>query len=120
MFKNKEQYVKIALSEKWNLCASIPLQNLLGAHDCLPLRHICKRMVVYIVKNKIIVPFQVGYVSLTALKQNKAFKIPVETLLAQYLQEKQCNPQKYCRRKITLVFLHFSCYMKTERLWSSR
>ena len=59
--ESKEEYFKIQPTEKWNYCASIALQNLLSAHNRLPLQNIHKKMVMDVFKNKIIVQFQVGY-----------------------------------------------------------
>ena len=78
MIKTKEQDIKMAPSKKWNFCASILLQNLLSAHDRLPLRHISNMIVMGIVNNKLITQFHIGYMSFPALKQNKAFKYQVE------------------------------------------
>ena len=57
-------------SEKWNYFESISLQNLLTAHDRLPLRHTAKNMVVDEVNNKTIAQFQVGFMSYTVFNTN--------------------------------------------------
>ena len=49
MLEIKEQDVKIEPSGKCSFCASIPLQNLLSAHERLPLRHMAKKLVMEVV-----------------------------------------------------------------------
>ena len=59
--------------EKWNYWTPIALQNLLSTHDCLPLRHMDKDMVMKKVNNNTIEEFQVGYMSYTGLNHNMGF-----------------------------------------------
>ena len=53
MIEANKQDLKPQTSEKWNYCESIPLQNLLSTHYCLPLRHMDKNIVMNVRKKKI-------------------------------------------------------------------
>ena len=59
---------------KWNWCEPIIFQNFLCEHDCITIQHMEKKKVMDVVKNKIIVPFQIGDMSYPSLNKNKASK----------------------------------------------
>ena len=48
VLKPKEKYFKIAPSEKCNFRKSIPLHNILSAHDQLPLWYTAKKILMYV------------------------------------------------------------------------
>ena len=79
--KFKEQYFGIQTYIKWNYCEYIPLQNLLSAYHCLPLRLMDNKMVVEVVKNRKHLHFQVGYMFYPGLNQNKVFKYQVGNMI---------------------------------------
>ena len=52
MIETKEQYLKTQASGKWNYYESIPIQNLLSAHNRLPLRNMTKIPAMDVVKKE--------------------------------------------------------------------
>ena len=77
MLKTKDQDLNIAPSEKWNVCVSLPLQNLLSSNDRLPLWNITKKMLMGVLNNNMIEQFKILYMYYPSLYHNKAFKYQV-------------------------------------------
>ena len=94
--KIKEQDVKNASSGKRKVCTSVPLQTLFSSNDHLPYRHMADNMVIDIALNKMITQFQLGYISVPALKQNKSFKEKVEKIISSVFSGLTMKSRKNC------------------------
>ena len=116
ILKTTEQDVKIALYEKWKVCTSVPLQNILSAHDCLPLLHMASNMVIDVSGNNMVAQFQVWYMYFPYLKHNKSFTDILIKILTWCLQDQQWNPQEYVEENYTYIIAILMFYenMKTE------
>ena len=64
MIKINHQDVKVMSTEKWKLCESVSLNNLLSVNDRVPIFDMASKMVKDVAKNNIISPFQVVYMPL--------------------------------------------------------
>ena len=78
MLDTKEQDAKILPSEKWIFCASIRIQNLLSAHELLPLLHRTQKVMTDVAKKNIISKLQVVYMSRPEFTKNKSLKKKME------------------------------------------
>ena len=78
MIKRKHQDVKVVTTEKWKLCVSVSLKNLLSVNDHVTLWNMARKMVKDIAKNKMIPKLQVVYMLLPTLNKNKAFREQAE------------------------------------------